>query len=31
MLIELETRTLIETAIKFMRKDRRDTLTLEDI
>ena len=30
-LIELETRLLIETAIKFMRRDRRDTLSLEDI
>jgi histone H3/H4 len=30
-LIELETRLLIETAIKFMRNDRRDSLHIEDI
>lgn len=27
-LVELETRLLLETAIKFMRHSRRDTLTL---
>lgn len=30
-LIEFETRLLIETAIKFMRNDRRDSLNIEDI
>lgn len=30
-LVELQTRLVLETAIKFMRKDRRDVLTLEDI
>jgi|GWRWMinimDraft_6_1066014.scaffolds.fasta_scaffold184382_1 histone H3/H4 len=30
-LVELETRLLVETAIKFMRNDRRDSLNIEDI
>jgi histone H3/H4 len=30
-LIELETRLLVETAIKFMRRDRRDALITEDV
>ncbi len=30
-LIELETRLLVETAIKFMRSDRRDSLNIQDI
>lgn len=30
-LIELETRLIVETAIRFMRRDRRDILSLEDI
>lgn len=31
LLVELETRHLIETALKFMDKDRRDTITLADV
>ena len=31
MLIELETRLLLEAAIKFMRRDRRDTVSLHDV
>jgi histone H3/H4 len=30
-LVEMETRLLIETALKFMRKDRRDSLNSEDV
>lgn len=30
-LVEMETRLLIETALKFMRKDRRDSLSSEDV
>jgi histone H3/H4 len=30
-LIELETRLLLENALKFMHRDRRDTLSLQDI
>jgi histone H3/H4 len=30
-LIELETRHLLETALKFMRRDRRDALSAEDL
>lgn len=30
-LIEFETRLLVETALKFMRRDRRDTLSADDI
>ena len=30
-IVELETRHTLETAIKFMRRDRRDILSLEDI
>jgi len=29
--IELETRLLLQTAIKFMRKDRRDEISQDDI
>ena len=31
LLVELETRTLLENAIKFMRNERRHTLTPHDI
>lgn len=31
LFVELETRHLIETALKFMDKDRRDTITLTDV
>jgi histone H3/H4 len=30
-LVEMETRLLIETALKFMRVDRRDSLNSEDV
>lgn len=30
-LIECETRLLLETALKFMRRDRRDELSSEDV
>lgn len=31
LLIEMETRLLLETAFKFMDKDRRDVINLEDV
>lgn len=31
LLIEMETRLLLETAFKFMDKDRRDVIKLEDV
>lgn len=31
MLIEIETRLLLEMAFKFMDKDRRDVISLEDV
>ncbi len=31
MLIEFETRLVLETAAKFMRRDRRDALSAEDV
>jgi len=30
-LIELETRNILETATKFMRRDRRDAISLQDV
>lgn len=30
-LIELETRHLVETALKFMRRDRRDVISADDV